>query len=311
MKVGVLYHELFAAHLAGYGHPESPDRYTAIMRRLRRSSAAPRLSFIEAEPAEEEWLALVHDPAYVRSILTLDVADAVILDWGDTVATKASPQAALYAAGAGVQAARLVLEGSLSSAFCCVRPPGHHAERNRAMGFCIFNNIGIAAAYLLEKAGVPRVAIVDWDVHHGNGTERMFLEDERLLYISLHQYPHYPGTGHPGVIGSGRGAGYTINLPMGAGAGDREYLLAFRDRVIPALDSFQPAFVLVSAGFDGHAEDPLSGTLLSTSLFGRMTSLVRECADRQCGGKIVSFLEGGYDLVALADSVEEHINALL
>ncbi len=311
MTVGILHHALFGEHLAGYTHPESPGRFEAIMRRLRGSSFAPRLSFIEAEPATEEWLALVHDPAYVKGILSLEIDEAVVLDWGDTVATKASPSAALHAAGAGVQAARLVLEGSLDSAFCCVRPPGHHAERNRAMGFCIFNNVAVAAAYLVEKASVARVAVVDWDVHHGNGTESIFLEDDRVFYVSLHQYPHYPGTGSADTVGSGRGAGYTLNLPMGAGAGDREYLLAFRDRVIPALDEFAPGFILVSAGFDGHAEDPLSGTLLTTPVFGRMTTLLRECAERHCGGKIVSMLEGGYALAALADSVEEHVKALL
>jgi len=311
MTVGIVHHDLFAEHLAGYTHPESPGRYEAVMRRLRRSAAAPQLSFIEAEPASEELLALVHDPAYVRGILSLEIEEAVVLDWGDTIATKASPRAALLAAGAGVQAARLVLDGTIGSAFCCVRPPGHHAERNRAMGFCIFNNVAVAAAYLVEKENVPRVAVVDWDVHHGNGTERMFLEDDRVLYVSLHQYPHYPGTGDAGTVGSGRGAGFTINLPMGAGAGDREYLLAFRDRVVPALDEFKPGFILVSAGFDGHAEDPLSSTLLTTSAYGRMTALLRELAGRHCGGKIVSMLEGGYDLVALADSAEEHVKALL
>jgi acetoin utilization deacetylase AcuC-like enzyme len=253
----------------------------------------------------------VHDPAYVRGILSLEIEEAVVLDWGDTVATKASPRAANLAAGAGVQAARLVLDGTIRSAFCCVRPPGHHAERDRAMGFCIFNNIAVAAAYLVEKENLPRVAVVDWDVHHGNGTERMFLEDDRVLYVSLHQYPHYPGTGDAGTVGSGRGEGFTINLPMGAGAGDRAYLLAFRDRVVPAIDEFKPAFILVSAGFDGHAEDPLSGTLLTTSAYGRMTALLRELAGRHCGGRIVSMLEGGYDLVALADSAEEHVKALL
>jgi len=311
MTVGIVHHDLFAEHLAGYTHPESPGRYEAIMRRLRRSAAAPRLSFIEAEPADEELLALVHDPDYVRGILSLEIEEAVVLDWGDTVATKSSPRAALLAAGAGVQAARLVLDGTIRSAFCCVRPPGHHAERNRAMGFCIFNNIAVAAAYLVEKENLPRVVVVDWDVHHGNGTERMFLEDDRVLYVSLHQYPHYPGTGDAGTVGSGRGEGFTINLPMGAGAGDREYLLAFRDRVVPAIDEFKPAFILVSAGFDGHAEDPLSGTLLTTSAYGRMTALLRELAGRHCGGRIVSMLEGGYDLVALADSAEEHVKALL
>ena len=308
--IGVLWHELFTKHLEGYTHVERPQRVEAILARIRKSPIAASLLFVQAEPAKIEWLERVHDHEYVRGILSLEIEEAVILDWGDTVATKASPAAALHAAGAGVQAARLVLEGKISSAFCCVRPPGHHAERDRAMGFCIFNNIAIAAAHLIEAEKLRRVAIVDWDVHHGNGTERVFIEDNRVLYISLHQYPHYPGTGHAQTIGTGKGRGFTINLPMGAGAGDREYLAAFNDRIIPALDEFKPEFILISAGFDGHEEDPLSGTVLTTSAFRTMTALVKASAEKHCRGRIVSFLEGGYDLQALAESVEEHIAVL-
>jgi acetoin utilization deacetylase AcuC-like enzyme len=309
--IGILHHELFAKHLAGYSHPERPARYEAVMKRLRACPITPSLRFIEAEPAEIEWLERVHDPRYVRTILSLEIEEAVVLDWGDTVATPASPAAALHAAGAGVQAVRLVLAGEISSAFCCVRPPGHHAERGRAMGFCIFNNIAVAAARLVEAEGLARVAIVDWDVHHGNGTESMFIEDDRVLYISTHQYPHYPGTGSADTVGSGKGRGYNIDLPMRAGAGDREYFAAFRDRIIPALDAFKPEFILISAGFDGHEDDPLSSTILTTGAFRTMTELVRASAEKHCGGRIVSFLEGGYDLNALADSVEEHVAALI
>jgi acetoin utilization deacetylase AcuC-like enzyme len=307
---GFLWHELFTKHLAGYGHVECPQRVEAILERIKKSPVAASLLFIEAKPAKIEWLERVHDHDYVEAILSLDIDEAVILDWGDTVATKASPAAALHAAGAGVQAVRLVLDGKISSAFCCVRPPGHHAERNRAMGFCIFNNIAVAAAHLIEAEGLKRVAIIDWDVHHGNGTERAFIEDDRVLYISLHQYPHYPGTGSSSTTGTGKGEGYTINLPMAAGAGDGEYLGAFRDRIIPALDDFRPEFILVSAGFDGHENDPLSSTVLTTSVYRTMTALIRASADKHCKGRIVSFLEGGYDIQALAESVEEHIAAL-
>jgi len=308
--IGLLWHELFLKHLAGYSHVESPQRVEAILKRIKNNRVAASISFIEAEPAKIEWLERVHDRDYIKGILALDIDEAVILDWGDTVATKASPSAALHAAGAGVQAAHLVLEGKITSAFCCVRPPGHHAERDRAMGFCIFNNIAVTAAHLVEAEGLVRVAIVDWDVHHGNGTERMFIEDDRVLYISLHQYPHYPGTGHANTTGSGKGQGYTINLPMGAGAGDREYLAAFRERIIPALDAFKPEFILISAGFDGHEDDPLSGTVLTTSAFRAMTVLLKESAEKHCRGSIVSLLEGGYDIQALADSVEEHVTVL-
>jgi acetoin utilization deacetylase AcuC-like enzyme len=310
MMVGFVYHELFARHLAGYNHVESAQRVEAILERIKKSPVAKSLLFLDAEPARIEWLERVHDKEYVQAILSLEIEEAVVLDWGDTVATKASPQAALYAAGAGIVATRLVLDGTISSAFCCVRPPGHHAERNRAMGFCIFNNIAVTAAHLVEEGGLKRVAIVDWDVHHGNGTEQMFIEDDRVLYISLHQYPHYPGTGHSSTVGTGRGRGYTINLPMGAGAGDVEYLAAFKDRILPALDTFKPEFVLISAGFDAHGDDPLSGTLLTTSAYGTMTALLKESAEKLCRGRIVSFLEGGYDLPALVESVETHITTL-
>jgi len=308
--IGFVCHELFMRHLEGYTHVECPQRVEAILRKIKRSPIAPSVSFLDAEPAKIEWLERVHDRAYVKSILSLEIDEAVILDWGDTVATAATPQAALHAAGAGVQAARLVLEGKISSAFCCVRPPGHHAERNRAMGFCIFNNIAVAAAHLIEAEGLARVAIIDWDVHHGNGTESMFIEDDRVLYISTHQYPHYPGTGDAETTGTGRGRGFTLNIPMRSGAGDREYLAAFRERIMPALDGFKPEFILISAGFDAHGEDPLSGTTLTTSAFRAMTLLLKASAEKHCRGRIVSMLEGGYDIPALAESVEEHIAVL-
>ncbi len=283
----------------------------AIHDRIARSPLASRITFVEAEPAERAWIERVHDPKYVAAILALDISDPVPLDWGDTVATRVTPQAALFAAGCGVQAAKMVLGGKLQSAFCAVRPPGHHAERDRAMGFCIFNNVAIAAAHLLDECGLERVAIVDWDIHHGNGTEGMFIEDSRVMYISLHQYPHYPGTGSADMSGLGPGRGFTLNIPMGSGAGDTDYLKAFNTQVTPALDRFKPEFILISAGFDGHRDDPLSGTLLTSSVFGEMTHLVRSVAERHCKGRIVSMLEGGYDLNALAESVEEHLKALI
>jgi acetoin utilization deacetylase AcuC-like enzyme len=310
MMTGYIHHDLFLKHLESYPHVESPARLLSIMEKIKASPVVSSIRFIEAEPAERAWIERVHDRNYVDGILSLEIDDAVMLDWGDTVATPASPQAALYAAGAGVQATRLVLSGELSSAFCAVRPPGHHAERSRAMGFCIFNNIAVAAADLIGEGGLERVSIVDWDVHHGNGTERIFIEDEKVQYISLHQYPHYPGTGHAETVGTGSGTGFNLNLPMGTGAGDMEYLEAFEKRVIPTLDQYKPQFILISAGFDGHGDDPLSGTLLTSEAYGTMTTMLKECAARHCEGRIVSLLEGGYDLDALAESVEWHLSAL-
>lgn len=309
--VGIFHHPLFEKHLEGYPHVESPERVKAILHRIRSSEIVGSLRFVAAQPAERAWIERIHDPGYVSGVLSLEITEAVVLDWGDTVATPDTPRAALHAAGAAVQAARMVLSGELDAAFCPVRPPGHHAEYNRAMGFCIFNNIAIAAADLLAEGGLERVAIVDWDVHHGNGTEKSFIEDARVLYVSLHQYPHYPGTGHARTVGTGKGTGYTMNIPMGAGSDDEDYIEAFERRIVPALDSFKPEFILISAGFDAHGDDPLSGALLSTNTFGRMTEFLKDAAGRHCGGRIVSLLEGGYNLNALADAVEAHITALV
>ena len=306
----VIYHELFGRHLEGYSHVESPERYHAVMRRLRDCPATGSLEFIEAARADKADIERVHSPEYVQGILSLDIDQPVVLDWGDTVATRHSVEAALYSAGAGIQAARLVAGGKSGSAFCAGRPPGHHAERDRAMGFCIFNNVAVAAAWLLEEAGSERVAIVDWDIHHGNGTERIFVEDPRVLYVSIHQYPHYPGTGHEQMTGRGKGSGYTLNIPVGAGAGHDRYMDIFDKKVVPALDGFGPDFLLISAGFDGHADDPLSSGMLTNDSFAEMTRALKGVAERHSGGRIVSFLEGGYDLEALAGSVEAHISVL-
>jgi len=308
--IGYFHHPLFEKHLEGYAHVERPERLAAIMRKIKSGSPAAEIRFIEAEPAELAWIERVHDHNYINDILALDVKNATILDWGDTVATPDTPQAALYAAGASVKAVRMVMDKDISAAFCAVRPPGHHAERDRAMGFCIFNNIAIAAADLIEHGGLSRVAIIDWDVHHGNGTERMFAANRRVLYVSLHQYPHYPGTGHETATGIGEGEGYTLNIPMGSGAGDDDYLDAFTLTILPAIDDFKPEFILISAGFDAHIDDPLSGTRLTTGAFGEMTRLVKDAAARHCDGRIVSLLEGGYNLDALADSVEAHLSVL-
>ncbi|MCK4549718.1 MAG: histone deacetylase [Candidatus Krumholzibacteria bacterium] len=307
---GIYYHDLFGRHLDGYGHVESSARYRAVMERLRDCPFTDRLEFVEAVPADRDVIVAVHEHEYVDGILSLEIDDAVVLDQGDTVATPDTPRAALHAAGAGVQAARDLLDGRFTSAFCPVRPPGHHAERDRAMGFCLFNNIAIAARWLTGEAGLGRVAVVDWDIHHGNGTEGIFLDDPRVLYVSLHQYPHYPGTGHCDTVGTGEGTGYTLNIPLGAGSDDAKYREEFEDRILPALDRFEPQMILISAGFDAHADDPLSGARLSTGMFAEMTGMLAGAAEKHCGGKILSLLEGGYDLGALADSVEAHVGVL-
>jgi acetoin utilization deacetylase AcuC-like enzyme len=307
---GIYYHDLFGMHLKDYGHVESAARYGVVMDRLRDCPFTDRLEFLEAEAADPEVIALVHERGYIDSIESLEIDSAVVLDWGDTVATPDTPGAAFHAAGAAVQAAGDLLEGKYSSAFCPVRPPGHHAESGRAMGFCLFNNIAIAAKWLTSGGRLERVAIIDWDIHHGNGTERTFMDDAAVLYVSLHQYPHYPGTGHYNMTGTGEGTGFTLNIPLGIGADDSKYRDEFERRILPSLDDFGPEMILISAGFDAHEDDPLSGARLSTGMYAEMTEMLAGAADRHSGGRILSLLEGGYDLDALADSVEAHVGVL-
>ncbi|MBN2071763.1 MAG: histone deacetylase [Candidatus Krumholzibacteriota bacterium] len=307
---GIIYHELFGRHLQGYNHVESPQRYLTLIERLRKSDFPGPVRFIESIPADRKTIEFVHDRAYVESILSLKPEKYLMLDAGDTITTKDSVQAAVYSAGAGLLGAKMVLDGELSNAFSLGRPPGHHAERNRAMGFCIFNNISITASWLIREGGISRVAIIDWDVHHGNGTENIFLEEDRVMYISLHQYPHYPGSGHADMKGKGKGVGFNLNLPMEYATDDSIYLSAFNERVVSALDRFAPEFILISAGFDAHRDDPLSGINLTSGAFREMTQLIMEVAEKHAAGRIVSFLEGGYNLDALSESVEEHVRAL-
>jgi acetoin utilization deacetylase AcuC-like enzyme len=203
-----------------------------------------------------------------------------------------------------------IIEERIDRAFCAVRPPGHHAEPARAMGFCIFNNIAIGAAYATVKKGIEKVAIIDWDVHHGNGTQKAFYISDNILYVSLHQYPHYPGSGLDSETGAGSGEGYTINLPMPGGSDDDDYREAFEKIILPALDTFQPGLIFISAGFDAHRADPLAGINLSTEFYGEMTSLLRESANQYCGGRIISVLEGGYNMDILKETIALHLTEL-
>jgi acetoin utilization deacetylase AcuC-like enzyme len=228
-----------------------------------------------------------------------------LLDEGDTYAVRESFEAATLAAGSVLAAIDAVLEGSVDSAFCGIRPPGHHAERDRPMGFCLFNNVAIGARYAQTVHGIRNIAVLDWDVHHGNGTQHIFENDRSVLYISLHRYPFYPGTGARDERGSGNGEGYTVNIPLPAGSGEHEYLAAFEETVLPALLSFKPDLLILSAGFDAHRSDPLGGMALTEESFATMTNQILNIAP------IVSVLEGGYHLDALARSAEAHVRILL
>jgi acetoin utilization deacetylase AcuC-like enzyme len=308
--VGFVWHDRCLLHDNGPGHPERPQRLTAIRDHLERGGVLARLLAITPEPASLEALARVHDPAYVEALRRVCARAPVRLD-PDTGVSEGSWAAALLSAGGGIAAVDAVIEGRARSAFVCTRPPGHHAERDRAMGFCLFNNIAVAARHAQDRHGIERVAIVDWDVHHGNGTQHLFEDDDTILYISTHEWPFYPGTGARGERGRGKGIGTTINLPLPGGSGDDEYERLFETVVLPAIESFEPGLLLISAGFDAHEADPLAGMALTTGGYATLTTLLRDAARTLCGGRIVSMLEGGYDLDALSASVEAHLRALM
>jgi acetoin utilization deacetylase AcuC-like enzyme len=298
-------------HDTGPGHPERAERVTAVVERLRSSGLAESCARVTASAAAIADIERVHSVRHVRAMQSAIEAGARVLDEGDTRASAGSWQAALDAAGGAVLAAQKVWSGEWSNAFVAARPPGHHAERDEAMGFCIFNNVAVAALHLVEVLGAERVAIVDWDVHHGNGTQHVFERDPRVFYASLHQSPLYPGTGARSERGTGEGEGTTLNLPQPPHARDAQWLRAFDDELMPALEDFDPRIVLVSAGFDAHKDDPLAQTALTTGAFATMTERLLELARSRCKGRLVSLLEGGYDLRALSDSVEAHVGALV
>lgn len=307
---GFLTHPAFLAHDTGPAHAERAARLEVLEPHLAESGILAELDRRETQAISLEKLYDVHDADYVANAQQRIEAGATILDAGDTAVCPASWQAALLAAGGACDAVDLVQRGELKNAFLAARPPGHHAERGHAMGFCIFNNVAVAATHLLREHGLERVAIVDWDVHHGNGTQHTFEADPRVLFVSLHQFPHYPGTGAASERGRGDGEGTTLNVPMAAGEGDRDYLSAFESLVLPTLENFAPQFLLISAGFDAHERDPLSSTRVTEDGYREMTRLALQFAREHCGGRLVSLLEGGYDLEGLRNSVRVHLEEL-
>jgi len=292
-----------------YGHPERPERLRAIQERLRQAKLLEGRAVLEPEPASVETLALIHDRAYIAEIEAFARAGGGWLD-PDTYVCRESYEVALLAVGAAVQAVDRVGDGQSRRVFALVRPPGHHAEPRRAMGFCLFNNIAVAAQYALVCRGLSRVAILDWDVHHGNGTQTAFYETDTVLFISLHQWPLYPGTGRGDEIGRGRGFGYTLNLPLRPGTGDEGYRELFDQVIGPRLAQYRPELLLVSAGFDAHRLDPLASMDVTEFGFAGMAVRARRWADELCGGRLALVLEGGYNLTALAASVEATLRAL-
>jgi acetoin utilization deacetylase AcuC-like enzyme len=295
----------YAEHQTPPGHPESPAR-AGVMDRVAGAWRERGGEVVAPRAATAEQLARVHDAEYLRTIAAT-AGRAVAFD-PDTFTSPESTEIALLAAGAAIDAVERVMGGE-GSAFALVRPPGHHAEPGRAMGFCLYNNIAVAAAHA-RTLGASRVAIVDYDVHHGNGTQHMFEDDPSVLYVSTHEYPQYPGTGAADEVGRGRGLGFTVNLPLEAGAVDEDYRVVFAEVVLPVLRQFKPDVLLVSAGFDAHARDPLAGMRLTTGAFKAMTAELRNVAIECCGGRIALIAEGGYDLQALHECLTAAVDAL-
>ena len=304
-KTGFAYHPDYLNHDTGPNHPERPDRLRASLAALQESDIWEQLHPIEPIPASVAQICYAHESTYSEYIK--QHCDAEIPLTYDTSVVKASYDIALLSTGGVLRAADAVVTETVKNAFAMVRPPGHHATPNRSMGFCLFNNIAIAARYLQREHGVGKVAIVDWDVHHGNGTQDIFYEDESVFFFSIHQSPLYPGTGSSHERGSGKARGTTLNVPVPAGTGDSEYPRIFTDILIPVLQDFSPEFVLISAGFDAHYLDPLAGTELTASGFSTLTDLILEFAD----GRVISALEGGYSLEGLSESVVAHVERLV
>jgi len=308
---GLVVSESYTEHLTGQGHPEQPGRVTAILDRLKADGLFRKAREITPRLATDDEILRCHSPDYLR-IVNEDVTEGLHrLSTGDTPISPRSLAIARLAAGGLLAAVDEVLAGRVRNAFAVVRPPGHHATPKKGMGFCLFNNVAIAARHAQKKHGVGRVLIADWDVHHGNGTQDIFYEDGSVLFFDTHQHPLYPGTGAATETGKGVGAGLTINCPFPAGSGCKEIVGAFREKLVPAAEAFRPDLVLVSAGFDSRIDDPLGGFTLTDDDFAELTGIVKEIAAKHCGGRLVSSLEGGYNLAGLASAAASHVRALL
>ena len=306
---GILYHDDFINHNTGMGHPERPGRVTVIIKELKKDKLSEKLVWDEPRLATIDEIAYAHGHSYIEHVKTVSAAGPQYIDSPDTPVSKHSYTAALRAAGALITGIDGVIAGKYATAFCPVRPPGHHSRYSMAMGFCLFNNIAIAARYLKYKHNIHKILIVDFDVHHGNGTEEMLSGDNDILYFSIHQHPHYPGTGMSTKMYSHSGGIFNFPVPPGTDEGD--YIKVFKGQLADYVNMFEPEFILISAGFDAHKDDPLGDINLTSESFYKITKEVVTFANNHCNGRIVSTLEGGYNLETLAESAGYHVEALL
>ena len=306
----VFYDAATLRHEPGGDHPESPKRLDVAMESVRTLERRARLTVVLPRAATEDEILLVHTPQYLKLVRSETEAGRRTLSTGDTEISSGSLGAALAAAGTVVSAVDAVLGGRAHNAFCALRPPGHHASQARGMGFCVFNNIAVGARHAARAYGVERILIADWDVHHGNGTQEVFWSDGSVLFFDTHQHPWYPGTGSPNETGEGKGRGRIVNRPFPAGAGRDEILGAFRTGLVPAAERFKPQLVMISAGFDSRAGDPLGKFTLTDADFAELTSIVVEIARQHARGRVVSVLEGGYSRDGLARAVGAHVDRL-
>src|SRR5260370_11354686 len=322
MTTALIYDPIFLEHITPENHPDKPDRLRWAMDVLRGLNWLERDGLVQLAPraATVDELAAVHERAYIRKVETAARMVAEVEKTGgrktrffatDTYISARSYEAALKAAGAPLTAIDAIMQGEVNNAYCLLRPPGHHAVAESAMGFCLFNNVAVAARYAIDHIGLERVMIIDYDVHHGNGTQEMFYEDPCVLYFSIHQAPFYPGTGLSTERGAGEGLGTTINVPLPATTGYETYEPVFRQVMAPAAERFDPQLLLVSAGFDAHWKDPLGGMYLSTAGFARLTGIIIELAQYLCNGRLVMVQEGGYDLQPMSNCVATCVNLRL
>jgi len=312
-RTGLLYDERFLLHRTGSGHPESPDRLALAYNALEEAGLLENLTLVEATSARLKWIERVHSPRHIYRFEEACMLDLGELDHPDNQISQDSYDTALLAVGGILKTLDLVMKGQLDNAFCAVRPPGHHAESNRPLGFCYFNNVAIAAKYLQEQWGIQRVGIVDFDAHHGNGTQHVFLEDPTVFYYSIHEHPSfsYPGTGRDFERGVGEGEGFTLNSLMLPGQGDEECKQLLQRDLFPAFAFFKPEVILVSAGFDAHTDDDMSNLNLTSRGFAWIMERLVELAREHSDGRLISILEGGYCLKHLPDLIKDHVTILM